>query len=117
DTESGWPTAEDSATGELHVVPSYLAAWPDSSTAMQKLADGQDTDAVSSLPPPPRCAAAPQAGTVPAWVAPAPVVAEWGGAGGGGRRPGAPGGRADQQHVHAAERQPSRHLAYPPCLH
>ena len=48
--------------GWLHVVPSYLAAWPDPSTAMQKLADGHDTEVTSS---PPRlwsrCVAASQA--------------------------------------------------------
>jgi hypothetical protein len=26
DTESGWPAAEDSLAGRLHVVPSYIAA-------------------------------------------------------------------------------------------
>jgi hypothetical protein len=48
--------------GWLHVVPSYLAAKPDPSTAMQKLADGHDTDVTSSgawLWS--RCVAAPQA--------------------------------------------------------
>jgi len=48
DTESGSAAAEDSPVGWLHVVPSYLAAYPDPSTAMQKLAEGHDTDVGSS---------------------------------------------------------------------
>jgi hypothetical protein len=50
DTESGWPAEEDSPVGRLHVVPSYTAAWPDPSTAMQNLSDVQDTDVTSSRP-------------------------------------------------------------------
>jgi hypothetical protein len=66
DTESGSPAAEDSPVGRLHAVPSYLAAWPDWSTAIQKRADAHDTDVGISLPwLLSRCAAAPQAGAAP----------------------------------------------------
>ncbi len=50
DTESGWPAEEDSRAGRLHVVPSYLAAYPEPSTAMQKVAAGQDTEVGFSAP-------------------------------------------------------------------
>jgi hypothetical protein len=50
DTELSPLGEEDTSVGWLQVVPPYVTAYPDPSTAMQKLADGHDTD-VWSLPP------------------------------------------------------------------